>query len=110
MMNNYDNNLNEEVGVNVSIEVFVDELPQLDWDDDDDDDDDEDYDMNDVPIRFVAASEESIEKFEKVWVKDNPIFCSICLENVSVGLEVAKLPCEWLQVSKFCPNCRVEIV
>ncbi|KAM6557302.1 hypothetical protein CsatB_004321 [Cannabis sativa] len=76
MMNNndYDNNLNEEVGVNASVEVFVDELPQLDWDDDDDDDDDEDYDMNDVTIRFVAASEESIEKLEKVWVKDNPIF------------------------------------
>ncbi|KAF4359495.1 hypothetical protein F8388_001135 [Cannabis sativa] len=41
-------------------------------------------------------------------------------EDVSVGLEAAKLPCthayheecvvEWLQVSKFCPNCRVEIV
>ncbi|KAF4361250.1 hypothetical protein F8388_001139 [Cannabis sativa] len=41
-------------------------------------------------------------------------------DDVSVGLEAAKLPCthayheecvvEWLQVSKFCPNCRVEIV
>ncbi|XP_030485595.2 uncharacterized protein LOC115702289 [Cannabis sativa] len=123
MMNNNDydnNNLNEEVGVNISVEVFVDELPQLDDDDDDDDDEDDDFDMNDVPIRFVAAREESIEKLEKVWVKDNPIFCSICLEDVSVGLEAAKLPCthayheecvvEWLQVSKFCPNCRVEIV
>ncbi|KAM6567404.1 hypothetical protein CsatA_026532 [Cannabis sativa] len=121
--NDYDHNLNEEVGVNISVEVLVYELPQLDDDDDyddDDDDDDDDFDMNDVPICFVAASEESIEKLEKVWVKDNPIFCSICLEDVSVGLEAAKLPCthayhegcvvEWLQVSKFCPNCRVEIV
>ncbi|KAF4388702.1 hypothetical protein G4B88_018979 [Cannabis sativa] len=40
--------------------------------------------------------------------------------DVSVGLEAVKLPCthayheecvvEWLQVSKFCPNCRIEIV
>ncbi|KAF4381110.1 hypothetical protein F8388_012032 [Cannabis sativa] len=40
--------------------------------------------------------------------------------DVSVGSEATKLPCthayhkqcvvEWLQVSKFCPNCRVEIV
>ncbi|KAF4379957.1 hypothetical protein G4B88_029949 [Cannabis sativa] len=106
--NDYDHNLNEEVGVNISVEVLVYELPQLDDDDDYDDDDDDDFDMNDVPICFVAASEESIEKLEKVWVKDNPIFCSICLEDVSVGLEAAKLPCthayheecvvEWLQV------------
>ncbi|XP_030504864.1 uncharacterized protein LOC115719815 [Cannabis sativa] len=116
MMNN--NNLNEEVGVDVYVHVFVNELPQLDWDDDDDGDDD--YNMDDFPICFVASSEESIEKLEKVQVKDNPIFCSICLEDVSVGSEATKLPCthayhkqcvvEWLQVSKFCPNCRVEIV
>ncbi|KAM6576455.1 hypothetical protein CsatB_028294 [Cannabis sativa] len=113
-------NSNEEVGVDVSIKVLVDELPQFDLDYDDDIDVDDDYDMNDVPIRFVAASEESIEKLEKVQVKDNQIFCSICLEDVSIDLEAAKLPCthayheecivEWLQVSKFCPNCRVEIV
>ncbi|KAM6553799.1 hypothetical protein CsatB_014561 [Cannabis sativa] len=112
-------NSNEKVGVDVSIKVLVDELPQLDLDYDDDIDVD-DYDMNHVPIRFVAASEESIEKLEKVQVKDNQIFCSICLEDVLVGLEATKLPCthayheecvvEWLQVSKFCPNCRVEIV
>ncbi|KAM6595612.1 hypothetical protein CsatA_006136 [Cannabis sativa] len=114
-------NSNEEVGVDVSIKVLlVDELPQFDLDYDDDIDVDDDYDMNDVPIRFVAASEESIEKLEKVQVKDNQIFCSICLEDVSIDLEAAKLPCthayheecivEWLQVSKFCLNCRVEIV
>ncbi|KAM6595616.1 hypothetical protein CsatA_006140 [Cannabis sativa] len=118
MMNN--NNLNEEVGVDVYVHVVVNELPQLDWDDDDDDEEDDDYNMDDFPICFVASSEESIEKLEKVQVKDNPIFCSICLEDVSVGSEATKLPCthayhkqcvvEWLQVSKFCPNCRVEIV
>ncbi|KAM6576161.1 hypothetical protein CsatB_027998 [Cannabis sativa] len=115
MMNNIDYyNSNEEVGVDVHIIIYVDELPQLYLDDNDE------YDINDLPICFVAASEESIKKLEKVEVKDNPIFCSICLEDVLIGLEATKLPCthayhgecivEWLQISKFCPNCRVEII
>ncbi|XP_060974745.1 phosphopantothenoylcysteine decarboxylase subunit SIS2-like [Cannabis sativa] len=120
-----------------------DEDEDYDYDDDDDNDDNDDDDdsddnsyetddlvdliddvsidfMDDIPINFVAADEKSIEKLEKVWIKEDLIFCSICLEKVSVGLEVTRLPCthtyhekcivEWLQISKFCPNCRVEIV
>ncbi|KAF4350298.1 hypothetical protein F8388_001318 [Cannabis sativa] len=57
IMNNIDYyNSNEEIGVNVYIEVYVDELPQLNSDYNDD------YD-NDVPICFVAASEECFDWF-----------------------------------------------
>ncbi|KAF4389442.1 hypothetical protein G4B88_006501 [Cannabis sativa] len=47
------------------------------------------------------------------------ISCSVCFENIVVGLEATKLTCghryheecivKWLQTSKFCPLCRSEV-
>ncbi|XP_062076050.1 uncharacterized protein LOC133780196 [Humulus lupulus] len=115
MWNDKDHNLS----IKVDVDVFVDELPPTSNDDSNDNDEDHAYDMDDVPINFVAASEKSIEKLEKVQIKDDQVSCSICLENMSVGLEATRLFCghryheecivEWLQISKFCPLCRDEL-
>ena len=105
--------------VKVDVHVFVYDLPPQHDSGIDGDVDSEDY-MDNMTINFVAASEQSIERLEKVLIKDDQIVCSICFENVHVGLEATKLPCthtyhekcivQWLQTSKFCPMCRFEIV
>ncbi|KAM6557760.1 hypothetical protein CsatB_004779 [Cannabis sativa] len=132
MWNDKDRNLS----VRVDVDVFVDELPSqpmndnegyYDEDDDGDSDGDVDgndayhvYDMTDIHIRFVAASEQSIERLEKDLIKDGQVIsCSVCFENIVVGLEATKLTCghryheecivKWLQTSKFCPLCRSEV-
>ncbi|XP_060958287.1 uncharacterized protein LOC115699791 [Cannabis sativa] len=63
-------------------------------------------------IDFVAASEASINKFEKC-LNENELLCNICFENVHNDVEVRKLPCKhsyhgecivkWLKTSKYCP-------
>ncbi|XP_062075815.1 uncharacterized protein LOC133779935 [Humulus lupulus] len=105
--------------VKVDVHVFVYDLPPKHDSGIDSDVDSEEY-MDNMTINFVAASEKSIERLEKVLIKDDQIVCSICFENVHVGLEATKLPCthtyhekcivQWLQTSKFCPMCRFEIV
>ena len=104
------------LSVRVNINAFVDELPLQPSNDDGDDDE---YDRDEVPINFVAASEKSIEKLERVQIKDDRVSCPICLENISVGSKATRLPCahtyhencivKWLQTSKFCPLCRNEL-
>ncbi|KAF4351065.1 hypothetical protein F8388_013170 [Cannabis sativa] len=106
----------------------IDQTPEFltsEYNNDDDEDDDSDvdglvHDMNNIRINSMAASKESIERLEKYIIKDNQEFiCSICLEDMSVGLEVIKLSCEhkyheecivkWLQISRFCPMCRSKV-
>ncbi|XP_062075779.1 uncharacterized protein LOC133779897 [Humulus lupulus] len=107
--------------VKVDVHVFIYDLPPQHDFDIDADVDSEDY-MDNMTINFVAVSQQSIERLEKVLIKDDQIVCSICFENVHVGLEATKLPCthahthhekfivQWLQTSKFCPIYRFEIV
>lgn len=102
-------------GVKKNVDVFVGELPL-----DESSDEDEDEDQTAVDIRFVAA----IQGLEKVKINDDDdddhvVTCSVCLEDVLIGLEATTLPCshlyhgdcivEWLQSSKFCPLCRFEM-
>ncbi|XP_062103816.1 uncharacterized protein LOC133814928 [Humulus lupulus] len=105
--------------VKVDVHVFVYDLPPQHDSGIDGDVDSEDL-MDNMTINFMATSEQSIERLEKVLIKDDQIVCSIFFENVHVGLEATKLPCthiyhekcivQWLQTSKFCPMCRFEIV
>lgn len=100
-----------DLGVNVIIHVFVDQLPV-------------DHEDQTAMIRFEAATKESIGGLERVRIEDEGsdhmvVSCLVCLEDVLVGSEAIKLPCshlyhkdcivEWLQSSKFCPLCRFEI-
>ncbi|XP_060971050.1 E3 ubiquitin-protein ligase SIRP1-like [Cannabis sativa] len=117
------------LSVAVDINVFVDELPVQQHSSDDEDDYEEEYDdvyiddmddMESIPINFVAASKQSIERLEKDRIKDGEVVsCSVCFENILAGYEATKLPCKhkyheecivkWLQTSKFCPLCRFEV-
>ncbi|KAF4379479.1 hypothetical protein G4B88_024927 [Cannabis sativa] len=100
-----DCNLRVRVDVNVFVTKLLDPI--------DDDDDDEN-----IFIPFVAASEKSIKKLDRLLVENERLNCSICLENILIGYKATKLTCfhkyhdncvvEWLRVSKFCPLCRFE--
>ncbi|XP_060972672.1 E3 ubiquitin ligase BIG BROTHER-related-like [Cannabis sativa] len=119
------------LSVRVDIDVFVDELPVQQHNDDEGDyeeeeEEDEDeysdevYDMDIIPINFVAASKQSIERLKTDHIENGEVVsCSVCFESILAGYEAVKLPCghkyhekcivKWLQTSKFCPLCRSEI-
>ncbi|XWS65143.1 hypothetical protein CRYUN_Cryun05aG0065900 [Craigia yunnanensis] len=73
--------------------------------------------IDDNPTIF-PASKAAIEGLEKV-VVENPIDCAICLDDLSTGSEVKRMPCShlfhancivnWLGKSMFCPICRFEL-
>ncbi|XP_062104253.1 uncharacterized protein LOC133815426 [Humulus lupulus] len=85
--------------VKLDVHVFVYDLPPQHDSGIDGDVDSEEY-MDNMTINFVAASEQSIERLEKVLIKDDQIVCSICFENVHVGLEATKLPCTHTHIMK----------
>lgn len=69
----------------------------------------------------VPAIESSIEGLDKVILDDlgSNTPCMVCLEELSVGSEVARMPCshvyhdgcivKWLRESHMCPLCRFEM-
>ncbi|XP_022744892.1 E3 ubiquitin-protein ligase SIRP1-like [Durio zibethinus] len=85
----------------VNIDVMVSQLP-----------------FSDDNLTMIPASKAAIEGLEKVLV-ENPINCTICLDNLCTGSEAKRMPCShlfhdhcivrWLQMSNFCPICRFEI-
>ncbi|KAK8635556.1 hypothetical protein V6N13_004290 [Hibiscus sabdariffa] len=69
---------------------------------------------------MVAASEASIgEMLETVEVEAGDETCMICLNELEVGFEAARMPCshdfhgdcikKWLSQSHYCPICRFEM-
>ncbi|KAL4383792.1 hypothetical protein GQ457_15G025880 [Hibiscus cannabinus] len=69
---------------------------------------------------MVAARETSIEKMlERVEVRAADETCVVCLNQLDVGLEAARMPCshcfhgdciqKWLSQSHYCPICRFEM-
>ncbi|XP_062093343.1 uncharacterized protein LOC133799339 [Humulus lupulus] len=92
--------INYNFSVKVNVNIFVDELPiepPNDDDGNDDGDDDNEYEyeneIDDIAIDFIPTSENSLERLEEVQIKDDPVFCSICLDNILVDSNVTKLPC-----------------
>ncbi|KAF4396735.1 hypothetical protein F8388_004703 [Cannabis sativa] len=92
------------VTVDISVLVYVHPEHNSDTEDD--------HVSENGSIDFVAASEASINKFEKC-LNENELLCNICFENVHNDVEVRKLPCKhsyhgecivkWLKTSKYCP-------
>ncbi|KAK1356748.1 RING-type domain-containing protein [Heracleum sosnowskyi] len=82
-----------------------------------DEDDDEDiYDMDDeANPRFRGVEEGRYNGGDGKQV----IMCSVCLEDLSSGMEFNKLPCShifhttciehWLKRNTSCPNCRTQL-
>ncbi|KAK8480889.1 hypothetical protein V6N13_004296 [Hibiscus sabdariffa] len=69
---------------------------------------------------MVAATEASIEEMlERVEVEARDETCMICLNELEVGFEAARMPCshgfhgdcieKWLRQSHYCPICRFEM-
>ncbi|GMN45668.1 hypothetical protein TIFTF001_014854 [Ficus carica] len=103
--NDNDNNNDDELTINPDEDVFDGEGDEAEPDP-----------FDDYDVCFEQASEESIERLEKVRVLgEKAVNCSVCLENVVVGTEAIRLPCShlfhgdcivtWLRRSKFCPLC-----
>ncbi|KAK8615011.1 hypothetical protein V6N13_068797 [Hibiscus sabdariffa] len=69
---------------------------------------------------MVAAREASIEEMVKrVEIEAGDKTCVICLNELEVGFEAARMPCshdfhddcikKWLRQSHYCPICRFEM-
>lgn len=76
----------------------------------------EDHDMDDeANPRFRGVEEGRYDGGDGKQV----ITCSVCLEDLSSGMEFNKLPCshtfhsscidQWLRRNRSCPNCRTEL-
>ncbi|KAM1050424.1 hypothetical protein ACFX13_032896 [Malus domestica] len=62
--------------------------------------------------QFVSASKSSIEELKRTTVETSTM-CSICREEMMIGLEATRMPCshlyhgdciaEWVQRSRICP-------
>nr|XP_017245558.1 PREDICTED: uncharacterized protein LOC108217230 [Daucus carota subsp. sativus] len=85
-----------------------------DMDDDDNIEDDgiEDMDEDEANSSFIGVEKGKYEGKEV-------ITCSVCLEDLSSGMEFEKLPCShvfhsncidhWLKRNRTCPNCRTRL-
>ncbi|MBA0855011.1 hypothetical protein Goshw_007923 [Gossypium schwendimanii] len=93
----------------VEIEAVVNEVPDFGSDDTDIEDDDDD---EGVAMEVVARS------VRKTVVETAEKDCTICLEELEVGGEAARMPCShvfheacivtWLKKKKCCPCCRFD--
>ncbi|XP_059442943.1 uncharacterized protein LOC132175124 [Corylus avellana] len=67
----------------------------------------------------VRASKSSVEALEKVKIEGFPTQCVVCLEDILMGSEAARMPCShvyhgdcivnWLKKSNLCPLCRFQM-
>ncbi|OIW13114.1 hypothetical protein TanjilG_08147 [Lupinus angustifolius] len=110
------------IRVDITITIATEECHDNDDDDNDDIDDsddnnDNDYDEDDQELRFVPASNSSIESLETVNEQEGCVNyrkCAICFEDINVVS--VQMPClhkfhkncivDWLNISAFCPLCR----
>ncbi|XVF30329.1 hypothetical protein REPUB_Repub16aG0047700 [Reevesia pubescens] len=101
-MNDYYKN-RKVLRMRVDIDVMVAELP---------------FPIIDDNPTMIPESKAAIEGLEKV-VVENPIVCTICLDDLSTSSEAKRMPCshlfhdhciiDWLGKSKLCPICRFEL-
>ncbi|KAL5837137.1 hypothetical protein ACOSQ3_014306 [Xanthoceras sorbifolium] len=102
----------------VSISLYVDELPLgvsiVMSDTTDDEEDDVDLDTSMMP-----TSKSSIDKLERVGIQESGELCAICLEVFLHRFEATRMPCshlfhggcieQWLSKSNLCPLCRFQM-
>lgn len=79
------------------------------------------YSNRQSAINHFAQRTHSAQKtLQKYTYTGNPINCSICIEQIKAGCDVATLPCahtfhfncifHWLEVNDKCPLCRTSAV
>ncbi|KAK9116834.1 hypothetical protein Sjap_015781 [Stephania japonica] len=101
--------LRTDIVIDIEEMMIMERMARLD-DSDDDDDDDECF-------SYVPASRSAIDNLEKSTLLDECYNCSICLEDMEIGIdEVMRLPCshafhpyciiKWLGTNHVCPLCR----
>lgn len=103
--------------------------------DDEEEDDDQVIDESLATLNFKPASRSSIQSLKRVKLDDEGLLpfkkrgrfegwssrkqCTICLDELVDGDEVASMPCRhvyhngcivrWLETSRFCPLCRYQM-
>ncbi|KAL8138621.1 hypothetical protein V2J09_004622 [Rumex salicifolius] len=108
------------VGVHAIIKLYSNEN-QTEEEEDDDEDEDERF-VYDLDMMISTESTSSggvlLEALETVRIEggEREKVCAVCLEEFTVGLEAAKLPCShvfhggcvrrWLEKRDTCPLCR----
>ncbi|XVF10600.1 hypothetical protein REPUB_Repub07fG0196200 [Reevesia pubescens] len=73
------------------------------------------------PPKMKPASKIAIEGLENVKIDENSgaVSCSVCFEEISIGIEAKRLPCshvyhagcivKWLNERNTCPLCRYQM-
>ncbi|PON92875.1 43kDa postsynaptic protein [Trema orientale] len=67
----------------------------------------------------AKASVEALEKFTCVCSSDVVMTCTVCMDEVSSGTQLTRMPCchvfhedctvKWLETRHTCPVCRFEL-